>query len=112
MRFDCRQFVEHGADGFVIGALTAEQEIDVAFARELIEIIGARPVTFHRAFDVVRDPVTALRQLIELGVGRVLTSGQKRSVVDGKGLSFWYKLRIAIYTSFEKKLIPRYIFTF
>lgn len=83
MRFDCRQFVEHGADGFVIGALTAEQEIDVAFARELIDIIGARPVTFHRAFDVVRDPVTALRQLIELGVGRVLTSGQKRSVVDG-----------------------------
>jgi copper homeostasis protein len=40
-------------------------------------------VTFHRAFDVTRDPFKALETLIDLGVDRVLTSGQERSVLEG-----------------------------
>jgi copper homeostasis protein len=40
-------------------------------------------VTFHRAFDVASDPFRALEALIELGVDRVLTSGQEPSVLEG-----------------------------
>ncbi|KAI5694040.1 hypothetical protein M8J75_009851 [Diaphorina citri] len=83
MALDCHQFVESGADGFVIGALTGEQEIDIEFIRQLKTIIGDRPITFHRAFDVVREPTRALEELISLGVTRVLTSGQRKSVADG-----------------------------
>ena len=38
----------------------------------------ARPlsVTFHRAFDWTRDPFEALDSLIEVGVDRILSSGQ------------------------------------
>ena len=46
---------------------------------------AARPlsVTFHRAFDVCRDPHVALELLIRHGVDRVLTSGQEATAVQG-----------------------------
>ena len=40
-------------------------------------------VTFHRAFDMCVDPDTALEQLVDLGVDRILTSGRKDSAADG-----------------------------
>jgi copper homeostasis protein len=43
-------------------------------------------VTFHRAFDVTRDPFEALDTLIGLGIERVLTSGQEPSVLEGLDL--------------------------
>jgi copper homeostasis protein len=43
-------------------------------------------VTFHRAFDVCRDPFQALEQLVDLGIGRVLTSGQEASALEGAEL--------------------------
>jgi copper homeostasis protein len=41
---------------------------------------------FHRAFDVTPDPFEALELLIELGVTRILTSGQERTVAEGAEL--------------------------
>jgi len=43
-------------------------------------------VTFHRAFDMTRDPFEALETLIDLGIDRVLTSGQEKSAVEGWNL--------------------------
>jgi copper homeostasis protein len=83
---DVRAAVAAGAHGVVIGALTAEGDIDVATTRRLIEAAGGASITFHRAFDMVRDPLAALEQLIELGVHRVLTSGQENSVLEGAPL--------------------------
>ncbi len=39
--------------------------------------------TLHRAFDVCRDPVSALEQCKALGVDTVLTSGQKNTCLEG-----------------------------
>jgi len=72
-----------GADGVVIGLLTADGEVDVARTRELIARARPLSVTFHRAFDMTRDPFAALATLIELGVDRILTSGQEASVLEG-----------------------------
>ena len=43
-------------------------------------------MTFHRAFDMTRDPYKALEDLIALGVDRVLTSGQEATVPEGLDL--------------------------
>ena len=40
-------------------------------------------VTFHRAFDMTNDPFAALETLVELGIERVLTSGQEASALEG-----------------------------
>jgi copper homeostasis protein len=71
------------ADGVVIGLLTADGEVDAPRTTELIARARPLSVTFHRAFDMTRDPFAALATLIELGVDRILTSGQEASVLEG-----------------------------
>ena len=70
-------------DGFVFGALTEEGEIHVDFSKEIINAARPFPVTFHRAFDEVTDPLKSLETLCEIGFERVLTSGQKGSALEG-----------------------------
>lgn len=72
-----------GADGVVIGQLTAEGLVDEARTRELMAAAWPMAVTFHRAFDMTPDPFAALETLVELGVERILTSGQEASVLEG-----------------------------
>ena len=87
-------FREAGADGVVIGILKPDGRLDTDRMKELVECAksesksGKRPcaVTFHRAFDVCRNPYEALRQCIELGIDTILTSGQKDSAWNGREL--------------------------
>lgn len=72
-----------GADGVVIGALTAEGDIDTATCKRLIAAADGMSITFHRAFDMCRKPKEALEQLISLGCHRVLTSGQAATAEAG-----------------------------
>lgn len=70
-------------DGIVAGALTTDGEVDVAAMRCIIDAARPMEVTFHRAFDFVRDQDEALEQLLELEVDRVLTSGGAATAVQG-----------------------------
>ncbi len=83
MRADVETAKAEGADGVVIGLLTAAGEIDAPRTGELIALARPLAVTFHRAFDMTPDPFAALDTLIALGVDRVLTSGQEASVLEG-----------------------------
>lgn len=83
MREDIRLAKECQANGVVIGCLTAEGDIDQALTRELVDLARPMNVTFHRAFDMCRDPRQALEELVELGLDRVLTSGQEASCLEG-----------------------------
>lgn len=75
-----------GADGVVIGALTPEGDIDLAACRRLMDAASGMNVTFHRAFDVCREPQKALEQIIELGCDHLLTSGQRPAALEGAAL--------------------------
>ena len=70
-------------DGIVIGALTRVGDIDVGTMSRFIDAAGSMTVSFHRAFDFVRDQDVALEALIELGVDRVLTSGGAATALEG-----------------------------
>ena len=72
-----------GADGVVIGALTAEGDVDVQVCNRLIKAAEGMSITFHRAFDMCRNPFLALEDIISLGCHRVLTSGQAASAYAG-----------------------------
>ena len=76
---------EWGVDGVVIGGLCADRTLDVEHCRRLIERARPMSVTFHRAFDLCADPMTALRQLLDLRVDRLLTSGQAATAHEGRG---------------------------
>ena len=65
-----------GVDGIVLGCLTAEGAVDKKNMRQLLSAAGNLSVTFHRAFDMCRDPFEALQEIEELGCHRILTSGQ------------------------------------
>jgi copper homeostasis protein len=49
----------------------------------LMEIANGMEITFHRAFDMCINPLLALEQLKNLGVARILTSGQQQSAELG-----------------------------
>jgi copper homeostasis protein len=72
-----------GVHGIVTGALTTSHTIDVAATVSLVAAASGIPLTFHRAFDRAADLSTALEQLIDLGVSRVLTSGGAPTALEG-----------------------------
>lgn len=71
------------ADAIVCGALNTDGDIDIATTHRLIDACEGKPFTFHRAFDVCRNPLKALDELAALHCTRVLTSGQAPTAEAG-----------------------------
>lgn len=86
MEEDIRMARQLGADGVVFGCLTPEGELDISAIERLMKVSEGMAVTFHRAFDYVKDPFQAMEQLIELKVDRILTSGQQKTAMEGASL--------------------------
>lgn len=86
MKRDIQICKELGFKGIVSGVLKTDRALDVERTKELVELAKPLLFTFHRAFDEVQNPELVLQQLIELGVERILTSGQKPKAMDGINL--------------------------
>ena len=84
----CKQL---GCNGIVAGILTSDNSLDIRRTQILADLAKPLSFTFHRAFDWVNNPLHAIDKLIEIGVNRVLTSGQETSAV--KGIELLKKLR-------------------
>jgi len=80
---DVRAAVAAGADGVVVGPLSAAGQVDGAALAALVEAADGREVTFHRAVDSVDDPFGVLDALAAAGVTRVLSSGGADRSIDG-----------------------------
>jgi copper homeostasis protein len=75
--------------GFVLGFIR-DAAIDTRSVRHILEIIGNRPVTFHRAIEHVSDQLAAVEQLRAFSnIDRILVNGgsgswhEKRRVLEG-----------------------------
>ena len=72
-----------GIHGIVVGALNHYNELDETFLKEIVQLSGSLPITFHKAFDEVKDWRSGMEKLIELGFKRILTSGQALNASAG-----------------------------
>lgn len=79
-------FKNADANGIVIGSLNANGSLNVEHMKRFMEASDGMSVTFHRAFDMCRDPFDVLEQSIELGINTILTSGQAPNCVKGINL--------------------------
>ncbi len=86
MKRDIAKFKEMGCKGIVSGVLNDDNSIDIKRTKELVELSRPLEFTFHRAFDIVKNPLHEIENLIELGIDRVLTSGQKNKALEGMEL--------------------------
>jgi copper homeostasis protein len=82
MRRDIETARAAGAAGVVLGVLNRRDDVDAVAVSRLVTQARPLSVTFHRAFDHVRDPFAALDTLIGIGVDRVLTSGRPGAARD------------------------------
>ena len=75
-----------GADGFVIGCLTPEGDLDAKAMAPLLEAAKGAGLTLHRCIDVSRDPVQTYLDAGKLGIDTVLTSGAAGSCLQGMAI--------------------------
>jgi copper homeostasis protein len=83
MEHDIEVAKNRSAAGVVLGVLKPDATIDADRVAELIAVARPMTVTFHKAFDQVRDQFEALETLIALGVDRILTSGGRPTALEG-----------------------------
>ena len=81
---DIRFCREAGAAGVVIGGLHPAGQLDVPAMQAMTEAAAGLDITCHRAFDFSADPFEALEILINLGIPRLLSSGQAASAYEGR----------------------------
>jgi copper homeostasis protein len=74
---------EAGVDGIVTGILLKDGTVDKERMKLVVEAAGPMKVTFHRAFDMVRNHFEALEALIDCGITTLLTSGGKQKAMQG-----------------------------
>lgn len=87
MYLEAKLLLENGADGLAFGILNQDKEIDQRNI-ELLKLVKEfnKEAVFHRAFDCTIKPYKQIETLIDLGFDRLLTSGQKKTAIEGKEL--------------------------
>jgi copper homeostasis protein len=83
MKKDIQFCKDLDCNGIVSGVLNDDGTVDIKRTKELIDLAKPLSFTFHRAFDWVKSPLTEIEKLIEIGVDRVLTSGQETTAIKG-----------------------------
>ena len=86
MKDDIKAAQDIGCEGVVIGILNKDGGIDLEKCQELVEIAKGIDVTFHRAFDRVKDPHSSLEQIIAIGCKRILSSGLRPTAKEGSNI--------------------------
>ena len=83
MAMEITMLKEAGADGFVIGCLTADGDLDPEAMKPLLEAAEGAGITLHRCIDVSRDLCKTYRDAAALGIDTILTSGGAGNCLAG-----------------------------
>jgi len=83
IEYEIKQIKLLPINGIVIGILNRENDLPINVLKKLVQIIKPLDLTFHRAFDIVNNPIKSMNKLIEIGFDRILTSGQSNTAEKG-----------------------------
>ena len=83
IEYEIKQIKSLPINGIVIGILNRENDLPINVLKKLVQIIKPLDLTFHRAFDMVNNPIKSMNKLIEIGFDRILTSGQSNTAEKG-----------------------------
>ena len=83
MAMEIKTLQSEGAEGFVIGCLTADGNLDAEAMKPLLEAAEGAGLTLHRCIDVSRDLLKTYEDAAELGIDTVLTSGGAGNCLAG-----------------------------
>ena len=83
IEYEIKQIKSLPINGIVIGILNRENDLPINVLKKLVQIIKPLDLTFHRAFDIVNNPIKSMNKLIEIGFDRILTSGQSNTAEKG-----------------------------
>lgn len=72
-----------GVTGVVFGALTPDDNLDLALIEQVAQAKGALELTMHRALDHTNNPDASLKSLMGIAE-RILCSGGASSIVEGQ----------------------------
>ena len=84
MKEDIKVCKNLGVKGVVIGALNRDNTINYEAIQDMITLAKPMSVTFHKAIDELKDPISEVKKLAKIGVNRILTSGTKETALEGK----------------------------
>lgn len=93
MKRDAEFFLENGASGIVFGFLNSDSTIDIERVKEFVRMANGKETVFHKAFDVTKNMEDSIKQLIDCGVTRILTSGGQDAEHLLKGCVTIHQLR-------------------
>ncbi|SFI37050.1 copper homeostasis protein [Tindallia magadiensis] len=83
MKKDVEKVKKEGFHGIVIGFLKADGRLDLERLEEMVKLADPLKVVLHRAFDDANQPEKEIPKLIEMGIQRILTSGQRKTATEG-----------------------------
>jgi copper homeostasis protein len=72
--------------GVVFGLLNEDKTIDLERTAQLVNLARPMQVTFHKAIDESLDILMSVKQLRDIGVDRILTSGGEDTALQGSGM--------------------------
>ena len=91
--YDVRYMKKMGVAGIVVGMINEDHDVNSEQLNEVIKEASGIEITFHRAFDCLKDPKKNILKLSSMGVSRILTSGGFKSAIKGiKNLIKWKSL--------------------
>ena len=83
MKNDIISIMGLGINGFVVGSIKSNGDIDNDFINEVRGLTDTLDLTFHRAFDYLNNQNESIDILINRGFSRILCSGNQNDAIEG-----------------------------
>ena len=83
MKKSIMSIMELGINGFVVGSIKLNGEIDDEFINDIRELTNNLDLTFHRSFDYLNNQKKSIDMLVDIGFSRILCSGNQSDAING-----------------------------